>query len=222
MSKTLGVAAEVLIAHIIARQSRRSEEIADREIGELHERAAHAEQMVAEANLARAKIEEELFKPHVITPEMHAEILGLLTEFSGAKKRVDIFAYDQYLPEPSIPADSINAIFCAAGWDSKLWVGSEPRMVGTEVVFSVSGSCPPPESQSLQMLGGKVAGLLFIAGIGVSYGVGGVVREPLGSSGERWNSEDIALFRIQIGQRQIRSDLFNLRLQFKKDDVPKK
>jgi hypothetical protein len=176
----------------------------------------------SQADLARAKIEEELFKPHAITPEMHSEILTLLTEFAGAKKRVDVFAYDRHLPEPSILADSINGLFREAGWDSKIWIGAEPRMTGTEVIFSVSGTCPLPESQALQMLGGKIGALLFIGGIGISYGVGGSVNKPLASWGERWNSDDIAEFRVQIGQRQIRSDLFNLRSQFKKDDVPQK
>jgi hypothetical protein len=212
---TFGVLLEVVIAAVIARLSRKSEKIADREIAELNERAS-------QLDLARAKIEEELFKQHVITPEMHAEIQGLLEAFSGAKKRVDVFVYDQHLPEASMLADSINGAFRAAGWDSKIWIGAEPRMMGSEVIFSVLWNCPPSESQALQILGGNIAALLFIAGIGVSYGVGGPTRKPLASWGDSWNAEDVAMLRIQVGQRQIRSDLFNLRSQFKKDDAPQK
>jgi len=202
-----GVFAEVVIGIAIARKSKMAEIEANDRIAELKKRAAEAE-------LARARIEEELFKPHVLTPEMQDEWRELLKEFSGSTKRVDVFMYDQHIPEAFTLADSINAVFLSAGWISKLWLGDDPRMIGTEVTFITSIELGSTDDKSLQILAGKLCATLFIAGIGCSFGVADIrhlAKKPAGGWSGAWDPQDIAPFRIQVGQRQIRPEFSNVR-----------
>ncbi len=210
LAVTFGVLFETLFALISTHVSKELQGIADSRIAELHDRAAKAEKDAAEANLARIKIEEALFRPHVITDDVRDELIEILKAYAG-NKRVDVFVYDKHIFEVFALADSITEVFGSAQWNSKLWIGAEPRMMGAEATFSVARECPTgtPENIALQQLAGRLSAVLFKLGVGSCWGVGGfstdssqLPNKPLGGWGI-WDPADVAIFRVQIGQRQI-------------------
>lgn len=135
----VGVLAEVILGIFITQRANRTQSAAK-------ERVARAEQATAEANLARLKIEEQLFKPHVLMGDTLKEFLEIINAYTG-RKRVDVFVYDQHIGDVRMLADSINSAFLVAGWNSKMWIGPDPRLVGHEVT-----SCVPHDERQLQEL----------------------------------------------------------------------
>lgn len=83
----LGVFVEVMIGIFIARSSKR-EQI------ESNERMAQAEKATAEANLARAKIEQRM-KMRVIEQGVREDLIKLLTQWGSG--RVDIVIFDHHI-----------------------------------------------------------------------------------------------------------------------------
>lgn len=209
----VGVAGELLVAVRAARVETDLREESNSAVARAHERAATAEKIAAEANLARFKIESQLFKPHVLTEEATIALREILNAYSGTK-RVDVFMFDSHMTDVSALANSINAVFSSAGWKSNLWIGTEPRMTGAEAVFSVPRELPlhDPENQALQQLSNRCGAILWGLEIGSCISVGGfsssnTAPRPSGGWG-LWNPNDVAMFRIQIGQRQLTSGLF--------------
>jgi hypothetical protein len=178
--------------------------LADKELEHLRRQTAQAEQATAEANLGRVRIEEALFKPHVLMSDASKQFLEIINAYRG-KKRVDVFVYDHHIGDVRVLADSINATFLVAGWNSKMWIGAEPRLVGSEVAF-----CVPHEDRQLQELAGRLMFVLHRDGIGSSTSIGEISSKlplkPLGGWGI-WDPNDVPVFRVQVGQRQLSSEL---------------
>jgi hypothetical protein len=211
----LGVAGEVIFSWRAVRAARRAELEAERNIVEIRERTANAEKDAAEANLARVRIEEALFKPHILDEKSLLGFAKILIEYTG-RKRVDVFVYDSHIVDVLVLADSINAGFITANWNSKMWVGAEPRIMGTEVTFSIARECPlqADEGRALQGLCSQLGFVLSKLGIGSSTSLGGfstvqsaLPTKPLTGWGI-WDPKDVATLRVQVGQRQLTSTLF--------------
>jgi hypothetical protein len=215
---TLGVLGEVWFGRLALRTADDISERADSDVAMANERSvqaleriAIAEAAAAEANLARARIEEQLFRPHLITNEARGEISRILGEYSGAK-RVDIFVYDSHIAEVFQLADSLSAAFSTTHWSAKMWIGREPRIMGAEVVLSVRREYQ--DEQGVQKLASALSGVIFHLGIGTSISIGGfsgpspdLVMKPLAGWGF-WDAGDVATLRIQVGHRQLSSELF--------------
>ncbi len=218
---TAGVIGELVIGHKTHGAERKLralnveiEHVADLNLKAADERIALLNLSVERERLARIKIEEELFKQHVLTDQARDEIIEAVGTYIG-RKRVDVFLYDHHIHEVFQLADSVNAAFLSAGWKSKLWIGAEPRMMGSEVNFSVSRDSPigTPGNVALQQLAGRLSGILFSLGIGSCMSQGGFSSsnlpiKPLGGWGI-WDPHDVAEFRVQIGHRQLNSNLFS-------------
>jgi hypothetical protein len=208
---TVGVLIEVVLGIFITQRANRIQSESNERAANALARAGKAEQAAAEANLARVRIEEQLFKPHVLTDAARHEIVEILKQFEG-HKRVDVFVYDQHITEVFQLADSLNATFRSAGWLSQMWIGDEPRIMGKEVTFSLARECA--EDSQMQELAGRLSAVLFKLDIGSCVSLGGFsigspipVLKPLGGWGIR-KQTDIVLLRVQVGQRQLTSDLF--------------
>jgi hypothetical protein len=220
---TIGVFAEVAIGLFIARSAKRAQLLAEAQIAELNaettaarERISSLNQIAEQERLARVKIEEELFRPHVLTQKACAEFTEALSVYTG-RKRADVFVFDHHISEVFSLADSINGVFASARWNSKVWIGREPRITGREVTFAISRECPIGTGfgTEIQTLASKLAGVLFNLGIGTCTSLGGFTTHPsdglpmrpLGGR-DNWDPRDVAMLRVQIGQRQLTSDLF--------------
>jgi hypothetical protein len=213
----MGVFSEVAIGLFIARSAKRAQLQAESEIAETKDRAAQAEKAAAESNLARMRIEEELFKPHVLSAEAETELIKLLR--GPGRRRVDVFVYDHHISEVSQLADSLKAVFVSAGWNTKMWLGAEPRIEGPEVTFCIAKECASDSDQGhkLQKLTGLLSAVLFRLSIRAGISINGFSVDPVGASRLPlrpiggwgvWNPNDVAMFRVQVGRRQFSSDLF--------------
>ncbi len=103
---TVGVFGEVAIGIFIARESKRAQ-------SEAEERIAIAEKDAAEANLARAKIEQRL-RPRTLLTEDHKELRDLLALYP--KMGIDIVVFDHHILETLSFAAQMMALFASAGW----------------------------------------------------------------------------------------------------------
>ena len=215
---TVGVFLEVALAIFIERSATRAALESEVTIAEARERAAHAEQAAAEANLARMKIEEQLFKPHVLTDEAQTALIEVLNEYAAGRKRADVFLYDSHLHDVFQLGLSINATFKMAGWTSGIWIGKEPRMEGLETTFGIAREClDPKESQALQRLAAQFTHIFRALNVTCATCINcfSTADRPL-TGWAPWSPSDAALFRVQIGQRQLSSDLI-----FRPTEAPK-
>jgi hypothetical protein len=201
---TLGVIGELVVEFMHGKRETRVREINDSTIAELNALAEHE-------RLARVKLVEQLVKPHVLTEEARNEMIEILKAYPR-RKRAEVFVYDGHLGDVLTLADSINATFGMAGWKSHLWIGHEPRMYGTEATFGIARECSDPtENVALQHLAWKLLYVLSKLEIRGSVGSSTFSTTELPTGPLKgwgiWDPRDVAMFRVQIGQRQLTPDL---------------
>ena len=206
----LGVLLEVVLGIFITQRANRAQ-------SEANERVARAEQTTAEANLARVRIEEKLnntLAGRTLPKSAHDELAAILSAYLG-HKRVDVFMYDSHVFETLLLGERLNAVFLAAGWDSKLWYAQGRRLIGKGVVFCIARELTGSEEHiPLQLLSSALGGVLFKIGIESSLAIGGFSAKELPAYiGEfrgpfPWEPEDVAMLRVQVGEKQLISEVF--------------
>jgi hypothetical protein len=200
---TFGVLLEVVIAGVIARLSRKSEKIADREIAELNDRAAQAE-------LARAKIEQRM-SARALTAEDFATLINLLRPHAG--KLVDIVVFDHHVVETKLFAGQISFAFISAGWKCHTYESRTApfRIVGPSIIVAVAKDHEGEYMALADTLASAMKELNFdclvrLSSFGFALGKEFKPGEyeltsvhPVMASGARILSP----FRIQIGAKQL-------------------
>jgi hypothetical protein len=206
----LGVFSEVSIGIFISRSAKREKMESDSIIAATGERAAEALKTAAEANLARAKIEQRM-KPRILTEEGRQTLKDLLTAYS--QMSVDIVVFDHHIAETLRFADQITSVFATANWRVvRQWESRKAtyRIPGSSVLIALGIGHVTNESLDLAE---KVARVLAAVDIdcGVSPATFGCkgdfepgdfqlkFQKPLVVMGIR----SVAPFRIQIGAKQL-------------------
>src|SRR4051812_13375972 len=108
----IGVFAEVAIGLFIARSAKRAELKAKKEIAEANDRAALAEKLAADANLARIRLEREL-TPRSLSRGDFEVIKRELSKFAGQVINIRVFPLKI---EGMLFANDISAALKQAGW----------------------------------------------------------------------------------------------------------
>ena len=199
----LGVFAEVTIGIFQERASKR-ERIAS------EERIAEAEMATAEANLARAKIEErlaELSSPRRIKEGDLLRLKQLLHSWAGLQ--IDVLVFDGFLFEVSLFAAQIDGLLSSADLSPRLLFCEGERIPGASLVVAVSKDLyvragPASQEQRLaitlaaefQKLGIECTGLA--TGFDPKESNWRTIKGPDGG-----NPGGIAPVRIQIGAKQV-------------------
>jgi hypothetical protein len=212
---SIGVLFEVVIAFVIARIAKRIDALSSAEVENTRrdasaaiERAAKAEQAAAEADLARARIEEQLYKPHALNEQQIAELSDLLKPYAG--RSVDVFIFDGHINDVLDLALAVATAFESGGWKPKVWMGAEPRIWGDEVTLAVARESlfeHSRNSNDLSSVFAAISGFLSNMGITVSVGALGFSAENSAKpfmGGAEWDPGDVAPCRVQVGQRQFR------------------
>ena len=222
---TLGVLGEVWFSRLASKTAEEISERADSDVAQANKRAADALEAVsradlniaelnteterlrnetAEANLARAKIAEKLkelsSKADLLNETVLENLKVALVPHKGT--RVDVFCFDGHFSEVFQQADQINFVLVASGLNSKLWSSTGRRLPGLGVVLGVSNG-----NIELQRLAGLISKELYTsARIESSLLVGPF--EPINLDELRgyskWDPEDVAVLRIQVGEKQPR------------------
>jgi hypothetical protein len=211
MLVTGGVFLEVLLSRLALNTSDQLQKRADSDVAQANERAAlaidraaKAEQATAEANLARAKLEQK-FKPRKLSRETLERITEFLRPYAGL--RIDVFAYDNNWMEVRIFAENLHFAFNTAGCFSRTWLSDVGlRMPGEELVFGVALECSKAESRTLQEVAWRLGVMLEAESMKFSICVAGFSKDepnpPNSTLGyPPWNPADVASLRVQIVQR---------------------
>jgi HAMP domain-containing protein len=204
-----GVAIEVLMASRIARKSESIQELADREIAEVYDRAKHAEKEAAEANLARAKIEQRM-QPRTISAEGSEEIKELLGKHS--KKHLDVVVFDQYIPETAFFAAQVFALFRSAEWHVSQYepIGGQHRIPGPPLIIAAAIGAPSEFRELALSIHELLSALDIECGLRLES-FGGLPGEFTPGTFRLMRNEPLRVFgatnlgplRIQIGEKTI-------------------
>jgi hypothetical protein len=134
----VGVAGELLVSRIASSVETDLREISNAMLASALERASRAEQAAAEANLARAKIEQRM-RPRVLDEVEVRGLIDLLVPYQ--KARVEIIVFDVHVGEPLLFSDQIASLFVSAGfasvrhWEAK---AGTHRIAGPSVIIAVA------------------------------------------------------------------------------------
>lgn len=205
---TLGVLLEVVIAFVIAQIAKRIDSIADAKVAEALERAAKAEKDAAEANLARAQIEQRMSARSLGVAE-RKELNELLLTVTG--NTVDIVEFDHHVQETKLFGYQILGPFHAAKWKCRVWESRAAtfRIPGASVLIVVAQGHVDQFGELAQ----SVSAILRKSGIDSDVRLGAF------SAGKEFEPGDfhleledppvymgyrhVAPFRIQIGAKQL-------------------
>jgi hypothetical protein len=137
----IAVFAEVAIGIFIARSSKREQIKSEAAISAANERAAKAEQLAAESNLARVKLEQRM-KPRMILGPESESLKALLSPHAG--KWVDIMLFDQHLLETTNFAWQFLSLFKSANWNVRMFehIGAQHRISGAPLVVAIGIDAP--------------------------------------------------------------------------------
>jgi hypothetical protein len=155
---TLGVLGEVWFSRLASKTAEEISERADSDVAQANERAAEALKAVsradlniaelnteterlrketADANLARAKIEQRM-SVRSFTADDFNKLITLLKPHSP--KLVDIVVYDHHIPETKVFAGQLSFVFISAGWHCHMYESraAKARISGPSVIVAVA------------------------------------------------------------------------------------
>ena len=207
---TVGVFGEVAIGLFIARSAKRQEIESATQIAELNAETARLRNETAEANLARAKIEQQM-SARAIAGSDHVELKKLLAPHAG--KLVDIVVFDHHIFETLIFANQIFSLFVSSGWKGQFWESRKAkyRIVGPSVIVAIAKG----HEKEYMDLGDSLARALRDLGIDCAVRLSSFGLEK----GKQFEPDEFQLtsvqplvvfgvrtlspFRIQIGAKQL-------------------
>ncbi len=193
----LGLLDEFVVDIKVRKCRARLKEIADIEFGEVLTRATQAEEAAAEANLARVRIEAKLAS-RKLNKAARAELVELLKPYAG--KHVDIVLFDHHNMEVDLFGASIQEVFQAAGWTSRVLIPSGSRIPGRAVTITFAKDARADERAELYSIADSFASVLTKCGICPTVFIEGFTMS------EEILFENAASFRIQVGQINVVED----------------
>ena len=205
----VGVAGELWIEIRASRVETDLREETNEVIARAEERAAEALKAAAEANLARAKIEQRM-RPRILGADDQQALKDLLTAHS--KLHIDTIVFDHHIAETLRFADQIFSIFASAVWRVRQWESRQVtyRIPGPSVLIALAEGHVTNESMDVAE---KLAAALTALDIdcGISPGAFGCKGEYTpGAFQIRFQKPtvimggaSVAPFRIQIGAKQL-------------------
>jgi len=207
---TVGVLTEVVLGIFITQRADRIQSEADEQVANALERAATAEKIAAEANLARVKIEQRLSARVIPNPE-YAELKQLLLSHAG--KLLDIVMFDHHVIETGLFANQIFRIFFSAGWKCRIWESraATTRIAGPSMVIAIADGNENEYIDLANAIARIMYGLELDCEVRLgSFGFAGgkefkqgdfvlTLEQPRQFMGTRFLSP----FRIQIGEKQV-------------------
>jgi hypothetical protein len=208
---TVGVLIEVVLGIFITQRANRAQSEANERVANALERAATAERIAAEANLARVKIEEriaELSSPRRLTEEQFEAFKTSLIPFPDT--RVDLFVFDNHLIETSFFTEQLTRLFLAAGWKPKVWnCTGALRLSGASLSMAVRSDQFVSEGPIplIQWIMVSLCGDFFKLRIECTSLSAGFDPNKTFSAWEMkehnsWDLNDVAPLRIQVGAKQ--------------------
>ena len=206
----VGVAGELWIEIRASRVETDLREETNEVIARAQERAAEALKAAAEANLARAKLEQRM-KPRMILGPKSDKLKELLVPHAG--KWVDIMVFDQHVQETTNLAWQFLSLFRSAGWNVRMWepIGNTHPIHGASLLVPIGLNAPIEFLELAIALSDRIRELDIECN--VAPGSFGEVGTPFGLNGPfRLTKEDplqifghktVSPFRIQIGALQL-------------------
>jgi hypothetical protein len=209
---TTGVFLEVLFSRIALIVSDELQQRADSDVAQANERAANAERMAAEANLARARIEEK-FKPRRLDKSAVELLIEDLKEHKDL--RIDVFVFDNHLTEVMLLGDSLTAALKTGGCNCKMWLlASGHRLHGKSISLAVARDATAEQQTFFSTLTVIIGSAFARSDIRYSFSWGAFSKTdpwiPNSIAGyvSPWDPADAAPYRIQIVERSFTDDPF--------------
>jgi hypothetical protein len=134
----VGIALEILFSSRASSAERKIRDWYAIKVAEINLRVALAEQAAADANLARAKIEQRM-RPRVLDETETIGLINLLAPYQ--KTRIEIIVFDVHIGEPLLFSDQIASLFVSAGFASvRHWEAQAGthRIAGPSVIIAVA------------------------------------------------------------------------------------
>jgi hypothetical protein len=220
---TLGVLGEVWFSRLASKTAEEISERADSDVAlakkgaaEAYERALNAEKEAAEANLARAKLEQRMRPRMILGPESD-KFKELLIPHAG--KWVDIMVFDQHVQEATNLAWQFLSLFRSAGWNVRMWepIGNTHPIPGASLLVPIGIDAPIEFLKLAIALSDRIRELDIECN--VAPGSFGEVNKPWNSNADPkrinpfrlvkeeplriFGHKTVSPFRIQIGALQL-------------------
>lgn len=194
---TLGVAGELVVEFWSSIVGTKLREVNDSIISDTTKRAEKAETEITELRTPRTLPEAE-----------RAELVEALKPYAG--RSIDVVMFEPHDREVRPFAESLHDAFSRAGWESQLsWLTGGFRMYGRAVTIGIANNATPADKLELNSIAEVVASVLNKCGIKSTIAFGFSTDEKLTAiASPEWTVKDVALFRIQIGQKAVFDDVF--------------